>query len=98
MSEKTGLALEVVGASVANKTTVAGAVAGAVGWLAQINWMGLCGVLIAVLGLIFNVYFQHRRDRREAFECASRVARESAESAARIAAIQSGRVHERDTA
>lgn len=51
--------------------------AGALGWLAQINWVGLIGVLVAVIGLLANIYFQVRRDRRE-----------SAESAARIEAIR----------
>ncbi|MCT2416139.1 hypothetical protein MNU23_31155 [Pseudomonas aeruginosa] len=39
--------------------------------------MGLIGVLVAVIGLLANIYFQVRRDRRE-----------SAESAARIEAIR----------
>lgn len=77
MSEKTGLAIEVVGASVANKVTGTGAVAGAVGWLVDINWIGLVGVGIAVLGFLVNTYFQIRKDRRE-----------SAESDARIRQIQ----------
>lgn len=77
MSERAGMAVEVVGVSVANKTTLAGALAGALGWLAQINWVGLVGVLVAVIGLLANIYFQVRRDRRE-----------SAESAARIEAIR----------
>lgn len=68
------LALEVIGASVANKTTVAGAITGAVGWLAQINWVGLMGVLFAAIGLAANIYFQLRRDRREAEESAARIA------------------------
>ena len=67
------IAMEVVGASVANKTTVAGALTGAVGWLAQVNWLGLSGVLIAILGLLVNFYFQHRRDKREAAESAARI-------------------------
>lgn len=74
MADKTELAMEVVGVSVANKATVAGAVTGALGWVAQINWIGLAGVIIAVLGLLTNVYFQHRRDRRETAESAARIA------------------------
>jgi len=77
MADRTELTIEVVGTSLANKTTVAGALTGAVGWLAQINWVGLVGVLVAVLGLAANIFFQIRRDRRE-----------TAESAARIAAIK----------
>lgn len=74
MADKTDLAMEVVGVSVANKATVAGAVTGALGWVAQINWIGLAGVIIAVLGLLTNVYFQHRRDKRETAESAARIA------------------------
>ncbi|QLI49453.1 holin [Pseudomonas phage vB_PaeM_USP_18] len=71
------IAIEVAGASVANKATAVGAATGIAGWVAQVNWIGLSGVLIAILGLLVNFYFQHRRDKREA-----------AESAARIEAIQ----------
>ena len=74
MDDRAEIALEVVGASVANKTTVAGAVAGALGWMAQVNWLGLAGVLIALLGLLANIYFQHRRDKREAAESLARIA------------------------
>ncbi|MFI8608510.1 holin [Pseudomonas sp. NPDC077649] len=65
--------VEVVGAAAANKVTQAGAVAGVLGWLAQINWIGLSGVLIAVLGLAVNFYFQHRRDKREQAESVARI-------------------------
>ncbi len=67
------IAMEVVGASVANKATVAGAFTGAVGWLAQVNWLGLSGVLIAILGLLVNFYFQHRRDKLEQAESLARI-------------------------
>ncbi|PIA74291.1 holin [Ectopseudomonas toyotomiensis] len=65
--------IEVVGAAAANKVTQAGAIAGVLGWLAQINWIGLSGVLIAVLGLAVNFYFQHRRDKREQAESLARI-------------------------
>lgn len=77
MGGRTELATEVAGVSLANKTTITGALTGALGWLADVNWIGLTGVLVAVVGLAANIYFQVRRDRREA-----------AESAARIAALQ----------
>lgn len=64
---------EVVGAAAANKVTQAGALAGVFGWLAQINWIGLSGVLIAVLGLAVNFYFQHKRDKREQAESSARI-------------------------
>jgi heme/copper-type cytochrome/quinol oxidase subunit 2 len=65
--------VEVVGAAAANKVTQAGAIAGVLGWLAQINWIGLSGVLIAVMGLAVNFYFQHRRDKREQAESLARI-------------------------
>lgn len=88
MSEKTSIAMEVVGASIANKATVTGAVTGAFGWLIDINWVGLVGVAVAVLGLIANIYFQMRRDHREALASAARESRECAESEARIQALR----------
>lgn len=73
MSQRTEIAAEVVGASIANKTTMAGAATGFAGWLVEINWLGMSGVLIALLGLLANVYFQIRRDRREARESDARI-------------------------
>ncbi|WP_205548617.1 holin [Pseudomonas carnis] len=64
--------VEVVGASVANKGMIVGGAAGMVGWLSQVNWIGIAGVVVAVLGLMINFYFQVRRDRREAVESAAR--------------------------
>lgn len=65
--------LEAVGAAVASKVTQGGAVAGIFGWLVQINWIGLMGVLIGLMGLGANLYFQHRRDMREQAESAARI-------------------------
>lgn len=65
--------IEAVGASVSSKATVAGAATGVLGWLADTNWIGLSGVLIAIAGLAMNYYFQHRRDRRESAESAARI-------------------------
>lgn len=73
MSQRTEIAAEVVGASLANKATMTGAATGFAGWLMSINWLGISGVLIALLGLLANVYFQVRRDRREAAESAARI-------------------------
>lgn len=69
----TELAMEAVATSVASKTTFFGALTGVVGWMAQINWIGLSGVLIALMGLTANIYFQVRRDRRESAESAARI-------------------------
>jgi len=65
--------VEAVGASVASKGMMAGAATGVVGWLSQVNWIGIAGVGIAVLGFLVNTYFQIRRDRREDAESAARI-------------------------
>lgn len=65
--------VEVVGVSVANKGMLAGGAAGLVGWLSQVNWIGIAGVIVAVLGLVISTYFQIRRDRREHAESAARI-------------------------
>lgn len=62
------------GVAVSNKATVAGAVTGFMGWAVQVNWIGIAGVLIALLGFCVNFYFQHRRDKREAAESLARIA------------------------
>lgn len=65
--------LEAVGVAVASKVTQGGALAGVFGWLVQINWIGLMGVLIGLMGLAANMYFQHRRDKRETMESIERI-------------------------
>lgn len=64
--------VEVVGASVASKGMLTGGAVGLVGFFSQVNWIGVSGVVIAVLGLLTNLYFQVRKDRREAIESAAR--------------------------
>lgn len=66
--------IEAVAVSVSNKGMLLGGATGFVGWLAQVNWIGIIGVAVAVLGLAANIYFQVRRDRREAAESAARLA------------------------
>ncbi|MBP5058489.1 holin [Pseudomonas chlororaphis] len=65
--------VEVVGASVANKGMLVGGAAGMVGWLSQVNWIGAAGVGVAVLGLLINLFFQIRKDRREHAESQARL-------------------------
>lgn len=65
--------VEAVGASVASKGMMVGAATGVAGWLSQVNWIGITGVGIAVLGFLVNTYFQIRRDRREDAESAARI-------------------------
>lgn len=59
--------------AVSDKATIGGAATGVIGWLASINWIGLLGVVIAAMGLLANVYFQHRRDKREQLETTARI-------------------------
>lgn len=65
--------VEVVGASVASKGMLFGAGAGVVGFFSQVNWIGIAGVAVAVLGLLINLFFQVRKDRRESIESAARL-------------------------
>ena len=65
--------VEVVGASVASKGMITGGAVGFVGWLSQVNWIGMAGVAVAVLGLVISTYFQIRKDRREHAESQARL-------------------------
>lgn len=65
--------VEVVGASVASKGMLTGGAVGLVGFFSQVNWIGVSGVVIAVLGLMINLYFQVRKDRREHAESQARL-------------------------
>ncbi|RMV04170.1 hypothetical protein ALP19_01732 [Pseudomonas syringae pv. tomato] len=66
--------IEAVGASVASKGMIAGAATGVVGWLSQVNWIGIMGAAVAILGLLVNIYFQWRKDTREERESNARIA------------------------
>lgn len=57
--------IETVTESVANKTTLGGAITGLFGYVSSINWIGLIGVLVAVGGFAVSFWFQWRRDKRE---------------------------------
>ena len=69
--------VEAVGVSVASKGMLTGGAVGLAGWLSQVNWIGMAGVVVAVLGLLIstliNTYFQVRRDRRESAESEARL-------------------------
>lgn len=60
--------------SVATKTTVGAGITGAYSWISSINWVGVISVLVAVIGLVTNLYFQRRRDKREHEEHVERLA------------------------
>lgn len=49
------------------------AVLGLVSWIAEINWVGLFTILIAVAGLWVNKNYQQKRNDREAAESEARM-------------------------
>lgn len=51
--------------SKAQITTAGSATVGFLSWVGSINWVGLISVLVAVAGLIANVYFSYRKHKRE---------------------------------
>lgn len=59
-------ALDLAIASIASKTTTAGATAGVIGFAVSINWIAVAGVAAAIGGLLVNLYFRMRQDRRQA--------------------------------
>jgi len=50
----------------ANSTTVTGAAAGVAGWAMSVNWIGLLGLLVAVVGFLTSWHYQRKRYRLEA--------------------------------
>lgn len=52
-------------AAAASKVTYAGAGASFFGWIASSEAVALIGILAAVVGLIVNVYFKRREDKRQ---------------------------------
>ena len=80
--------VETLAVSISNKGMLGGAIAGLYGWLIQVNWIGLGGFLIALIGLSANIYFQHRRDKREQAEREERRWREEREHQLRMAALK----------
>lgn len=51
--------------SLSSGTTIGAGAVGFLSWVGSINWVGLISVLVAVAGLITNVYFSWRRNKRE---------------------------------
>lgn len=47
-----------------NKTTVGGAITAVTGAVSDTGWIGVAGVVIALLGFLVNVYFQRKREKR----------------------------------
>jgi len=54
--------------SISGKSCITGSAAALAGWAASINWLGVIGVIVAVLSLCSQIYFNIKRDRREMLE------------------------------
>lgn len=67
-------ATEALVISIASKTTYTAGAASFMGWLASIDILSLVGAFVAVAGLVVNVYFLIRKDRRETIMHKQRVA------------------------
>lgn len=80
--------MEVSAVSFGNKMMTGGALAGAAGWVSQINWVGLTGAAVAVIGLAVSVYFQVRKDRRETREFEAREQRRQEMHEAQMRALR----------
>lgn len=50
---------------ISSKCAIGGSVSAIFGWLSDINWFGVIGSIVAVLSLASQIYFNHKRDRRE---------------------------------
>lgn len=59
-------AIEATAVALGNKATAGGAVTAAAGGLTKNEWLAVIGTTVAVLGYLTSLYFQHRRDQREA--------------------------------
>lgn len=68
------VAAEAAGITIANKSMGVGAATGLLGFVASVNWLGVIGAFVAIVGLAVNIYFQLKRDRRETAESRERIA------------------------
>lgn len=60
-------AVDSTGSFVATKAMEVGGVSsGVAGWITGNNVIALLGLTVAIAGFIVNLYFQNRRDKREA--------------------------------
>lgn len=58
-------AFDATAAAISSKVTYTGATAATASWLLSSEFGVLFGLLLGLLGLLTNLYFQHRRDKRE---------------------------------
>ncbi len=72
-------ALDATAATIGSKAAYTGASTAVGSWLLSSEFGVFAGLLIGVLGLLTNLYFQRRRDRREEVEHQRRMAQMSSE-------------------
>lgn len=53
-------------ADAGNKTSYAGAAVGGIGAFLASNFIGIAGVIVALLGVLVNIHFRRKADRRHA--------------------------------
>jgi hypothetical protein len=57
--------IEATLAAVGQKTTIAGASTTGFAWLLSNEGLGFLGLVVAVLGLLMNLYFKRKEDKRQ---------------------------------
>lgn len=67
-------AIDAAAATIGTKAAYTGATTTVGGWLISSEFGVIAGLLIGVTGLLTNLYFNHRRDRREEREHQRRMA------------------------
>lgn len=72
-------------ANVGSKTTAGGAVVGGIGAFIASNFVGLAGILIALIGVWVNIHYKRKAAKRYAEESAAREARHAARNELQIA-------------
>ena len=68
-----GESVDAAVAAVGNKATYAGAGATTLGWLTSVDFVSILGLAVAVAGLIVNVLFKIRDDRRKQRLCDAQI-------------------------
>lgn len=58
-------AIEATVIAATNKVTAAGSVTTLFGWLTTNEALGLMGLIVGVVGLLINVHYRWKQDRRE---------------------------------
>jgi hypothetical protein len=65
--------MDAIGAAISTKTAYTGAGVSGIGWVFSSEFGVMAGVIIGVLGLLTNLYFRRKQDRREQHEYEARM-------------------------